>query len=102
MFQAEASLDKRLSEDKLRNMAAKESRIVGLKELRENTEKYIAEVKRGRSFTVVRRSKPVFRVSPIDEWGDGGMWEAVADFREIEPSGVATRDVLKTLSRIRG
>ena len=55
--------------------------IIGLKELRNNTEKYISAVKRGRSFTVVRRSQPVFQVAPVavDEWGDEGVWETVLD-----------------------
>jgi len=35
--------------------------IVGLKELRENIENYIAQVKKGKSFIVVRRSKPVLK-----------------------------------------
>ena len=46
------------------------TKIIGLKDLRENTEQYISSVKKGKSFLVVRRSKPIFRVSPVDEWGD--------------------------------
>ncbi len=62
--------------------------IIGLKELRSNTEKYIGAVKRGRSFTVVRRSEPVFYLAPVpvDEWGDEGTWETVLDLRG-EPNG---------------
>jgi len=62
--------------------------IIGLKELRNNTEKYISAVKRGRSFTVVRRSRPIFRVSPepVDKWGDEGVWETILDLR-CEPNG---------------
>jgi len=39
--------------------------IVGLKELRENMEEYINQIGKGKSFTVVRRSKPVFNVTPV-------------------------------------
>ena len=53
--------------------------IIGLKELRQNTEKYISATQRGSSFTVVRRSRPVFKLVPVDEWGDGGQWETVLD-----------------------
>lgn len=53
--------------------------IIGLKELRENTEKYIGAVGRGRSFTVVRRSRPIFKVMPVDKWGDEGEWETILD-----------------------
>lgn len=54
--------------------------IIGLKELREDTERYVGAVRRGRSFTVVRRSRPIFKISPaVDEWGDEGKWETVLD-----------------------
>ena len=71
--------------------------IVGLKELRENIENYIAQVKKGKSFIVVRRSKPVLKVSSPD---DEGLWETVADFTKINKNGVAARDVLKELSKL--
>lgn len=41
------------------------SNIVGLKELREDMDKYIALVDKGESFTVVRRSRPVFKIAPL-------------------------------------
>lgn len=76
--------------------------IIGLKELRENTERYISAVKRGRSFTVIRRSKPIFRITPVDEWGDEGVWETVIDFRDINERGVPISDVLHSLKKING
>ena len=76
--------------------------IVGLKELREHTEKYVYQVKKGKSFTIVRRSKPLFKISPVDEWGDEGMWETVADFRKINPKGVLAADILRVLKKLRG
>jgi prevent-host-death family protein len=76
--------------------------IIGLKELRENTEKYISDVEKGKSFTVVKRSKPVFKITPVDEWGDDGVWETVIDFREINKHGVPAVDVLKALKKIDG
>lgn len=76
--------------------------IVGLKELRQNVERYIAEVKRGKSFTVVRRSKPVFRLTPLDAWGDEGVWEAVVDFTKIRSGGVPAKDVLRKLKALNG
>ena len=41
--------------------------LVGLKELRENMDLYIAQIRKGKSFTVMRRSEPIFRVSPVNE-----------------------------------
>ena len=76
--------------------------IVGLKELRQDTDKYISQVQRGRSFVIVRRSKPIFKMAPVDEWGDEGVWETVVDFRKINPKGVPATDVLKALKKLRG
>ncbi|MBI5405586.1 type II toxin-antitoxin system prevent-host-death family antitoxin [Candidatus Kaiserbacteria bacterium] len=60
----------------------KVQRIIGLKELRENMSTYIRQTEQGKSFTVVRRSRPVFKLVPVDEWGDEGTWETVVDFRK--------------------
>ena len=76
-------------------------KIIGLKELREDTEKYITGAKRGQSFLVVRRSKPIFKITPpVDEWGDEGTWETVVDFTKIKPGGVPIGVVLKSLRRL--
>ena len=77
----------------MKNME-KISSVVGLKELRENTEKFISQVRRGRSFIVVRRSKPIFTISPPDE--EAG-WESVIDFTKIKKGGVKVRDLLSRL-----
>lgn len=76
--------------------------IVGLKDLRENMEEYIKAVDAGKSFTVVRRSRPIFRLTPVDEWGDDGVWEKVIDFTEIHPEGVPIGEVVKGLKKIDG
>ena len=70
--------------------------IIGLKELRENVDAYVSQIKSGRSFTVVRRSKPLFKISPPDE--DSDPWEAVVDFTKIKRGGISLKDIL---SRIR-
>ncbi len=72
------------------------SKIIGLKELRENTEKYISEVEKGKSFTVVRRSRPVFKVIPISE--EEG-WETVIDFTKYKKGGMPADDVLALLKK---
>jgi len=72
----------------------KNSSIVGVKELRENLEKYISEVNKGKSFTVVRRSKAVFKLSPPEE---ESAWETVADFTKVKKSGVNISDILSRL-----
>lgn len=69
--------------------------IVGLKELRENIERYISEVKKGKSFVVVRRSQPVFKISSPEE--DNGQWETVIDFTRVKKGGIAIGDLLSRL-----
>ncbi len=72
-----------------------ENQIVGLKELRQNIESYIAKVKKGKSFVVVKRSRPVFRISsPFD---DGGLWENVVDLTKIKKGGVRIEELLSRL-----
>ncbi|HRH24068.1 MAG TPA: type II toxin-antitoxin system prevent-host-death family antitoxin [Candidatus Paceibacterota bacterium] len=74
--------------------------IIGLKELRENTETYIERVGRGESITVVRRSTPLFRLTPVDTEEVG--WEPVADFTTIDEKGVSARDILASLRKMHG
>ena len=69
--------------------------IIGLKQLRENVEKYVSEVNKGKSFIVVKKSRPVFRIVPPDE--DDSMWETVADFTEFYKEGIPARELLKQL-----
>ncbi len=69
--------------------------LIGLKELRENVGQYIAEVKKGKSFVVVRRSRPVFKISPPDE--DSELWDTVVDFTEFRKDGIPARNLLKKL-----
>lgn len=76
-------------------METKNQTIIGLKELRENTDFYINAVKRGRSFVVVRKSKPVFRISAADQ--DEGLWETVIDFTKIRKGGMPIDEILSRL-----
>ena len=69
--------------------------LIGLKELRENVDTYVSEVQRGKSFIVVRRSKPIFKLSPPAE--DSELWERVIDFTKIRKGGVGVKDLLSRL-----
>ena len=69
---------------------------VGLKQLREDTEKYIQEVQKGKSFFVFRRSRPIFKISPPDEDSES-MWEPLIDFTKLKKGGVAVKDLLSRL-----
>lgn len=67
---------------------------VGLKELRENMITYATEVNRGRSFIVIKQSKPLFKISPIVE---DESWEEVIDFTKIKKGGIDIKELLKRL-----
>jgi len=41
--------------------------IIGLKVLREKMGVYASRVQKGESFIIVKQSKPLFRISPVDE-----------------------------------
>ena len=69
------------------------SAIIGLKDLRENMDSYISQINKGRTFVVVRKSKPVFKLTPLDAWGDEGVWEKVVDFTKIKKSGLPLNNV---------
>jgi len=71
-----------------------QEKIVGLRELRENFDRYISEAAKGRSFIVVRRSKPVLKISsPADE----GLWETVIDFTKFKKGGLPIGELLARL-----
>lgn len=67
---------------------------VSLKDLREQFPKYIEAIANGQSFTVVKRSKPIFQINPIS---DEGSWQTIIDFTEIDKRGVSSDDVLAQL-----
>ncbi len=72
----------------------KSKTIVGVKDLREHLQDYIKKISNGASFTVIRRSKPVFTISPVDE---DENWEEVVDFTKIKKGGVKIDEILSRL-----
>lgn len=68
--------------------------LIGLKELRENVDRYVSGVRKGKSFLVMRRSKPLFKILPPDE---EEMWEPVVDFTTIRKGGVSLKEILSRL-----
>ena len=80
--------------------AKNNTNIIGFKELRENAGKYISAVEKGKVFTVVRRSRPIFKMIPVDEWVDEGLWTKVVDFTKFRKGGVKAEEVLASLKRL--
>jgi len=49
--------------------------IIGLKELRQNATQIAERAQKGESFTVVKRSKPVFNITPpTDQNEEASKW----------------------------
>lgn len=74
------------------------SKTISLKEFRMGLPDVIDQIARGTSFTIVKRSKPVFQVNPIQ---DEGEWTTVVDFTEIDKKGVPVETVLEGLRKLR-
>lgn len=72
--------------------------IIGLKEFRENVSKYVKKVHKGDSFVVVRRSKPIFQITPL---ADREKWETLIDFAKIRKEGVPAEDFLEIARKIK-
>jgi len=70
--------------------------IIGLKDLRENLGSYEKLVKTGRSFIVMKRSKPIFTINPIDHEG----WETVIDFTAFRKGGMPIDELITRIKRL--
>ncbi|OGL72925.1 hypothetical protein A3E39_03185 [Candidatus Uhrbacteria bacterium RIFCSPHIGHO2_12_FULL_60_25] len=70
--------------------------LIGVKELRENFGNYEKLVKAGRSFIVMKRSRPIFTINPVD---DGG-WETVIDFMTFKKKGIPIDELITRLKRL--
>jgi len=58
-------------------------------------QKYVSRVEKGESFIVVKKSKPVFKISSVDE--DEGLWETVVDFTKLRKGGIPADELLVRL-----
>ena len=71
----------------MNNKITQQPNIVGLRELRERMDSYVDRVGKGESFLVLRKSKPVFKMEPVDKWGDEGTWKDF-DLRDVKGNGM--------------
>ena len=67
--------------------------IIGLKDLRQNVDKYSKKIQKGESFIVMKRSLPLFKISPVNE----GTWEVLIDFTNIKKGGIDIEVLLNRL-----
>lgn len=71
--------------------------IINLRELREHVETYAKRVKKGDSFLVMRRSTPLFRLTPPNE--ETGL-ETVVDFTDVRKGGISASELLTKLKSL--
>ena len=50
----------------------------------------------------MRRSRPIFKIAPVDVWGDEGTWETVINFQQMNKEGISAKQALKSLKRRNG
>jgi antitoxin (DNA-binding transcriptional repressor) of toxin-antitoxin stability system len=70
--------------------------IIGLKDLRENLEKYEKQIQAGQSFIVMKRSKPIFTISPVEN----DEWETVIDFTKFRKGGIPASELIERLKNL--
>jgi antitoxin (DNA-binding transcriptional repressor) of toxin-antitoxin stability system len=81
------------------------TKIINLKDLRLNMDSYIAQVKKGNSFLVMKRSEQAFLISPfefeeVDEKEDAKGWKTLIDFTKLTKDGKGI-DAHKLLAMLR-
>ncbi len=67
-------------------------KILAFKEFRLNAPKYIARLEKGESFLVMKRSRPAFRLEPVEE-----VWENIGDFSKMPGGGISVEKLIKAL-----
>ena len=72
----------------------KTNKIIGLRDFRENTQTVIKDIKNGMSYIVMKKNKPAFKISPIN---NDEAWEELIDFTKIKKGGVEINELLKRL-----
>ncbi len=77
---------------------ANQKTIIGLKELRNNMEEYIARVGKGESITVFRRSTPLFKLTPLSPKNEDG-WETIIDFQAEFGEGMPIEELLHSIEK---
>ena len=71
-------------------------KIIGLREFRENTEHYIKAIQtKGDSFVVLKRSRPVFKISKTTD--EDTEWERIVDFTKLRKNGISAKELLAKL-----
>lgn len=68
---------------------------IGFRELRLNPDVVIQGVNKGNTYLVKRKSKPLFRIVPVEQ----EVWETFIDLTEINKGGVEIKALLSQLEK---
>lgn len=71
--------------------------LVSLKEFRTHVDHCAQRIQQGESLIIMRRSKPLFRIVPVEE----DEWETVMDFTTIRKQGIPARELLARLRSLK-
>jgi antitoxin (DNA-binding transcriptional repressor) of toxin-antitoxin stability system len=71
--------------------------LISFRQLSANLTSYAERVKKNNeNFIILKKSKPIFKISPIDE----DVWETVVDFSSISHDGAPIAKVKAAITRI--
>ena len=70
--------------------------LITIRELREGMPAIINKVRRGGEFLVLKKSRPVFRLTAPES---DDNWETVIDFTKIKKGGVKIDELIKALKK---
>jgi len=70
-------------------------KIIALNDLRQKMGFYSEQIKKGASFIVVKKSRPLFKLSPVEDSEED--WETLIDFTQVKKGGVNIKEILKRL-----
>jgi antitoxin (DNA-binding transcriptional repressor) of toxin-antitoxin stability system len=79
----------------------KAKNIIGLKEFRENVVAYANKAEKGESFIVCRRSRPLFRISSVEDEDDEKGWKKFIDFTKYRKGGIPAQELLEIMKSMR-
>lgn len=74
---------------------------LSIKQFRNNLATVADEVQAGNKFIIIRNSKPAFKVVPLSDTEEDGVWETVVDFTEGgKKKGMKAKDFFDLLDKI--
>lgn len=78
------------------------SKIISIKEFRENLSHFADLIDQGDTLVVIRHSIPAFKVTPVEEVETEDRWEELIDFTEGgKKQGISAKKLLKAMTNFK-